>query len=271
MKTILLVGAGNMGFAMLKGWLQAMDDTYRFVVVDPVAGPRCTALTNPNGSPVVAVSDTDELTLDLQPAAAVFATKPDGICHAIAGMRDLLSADTVLISVAAGLQISQIRQGSVVDNPIIRVMPNIGALVGQSASAGIASADTTAPQQALVELLFQALGRFTWLTAEEDMHVVTAVSGSGPAYFFAMCEAMIQAAMEHGLDRQVAEALVHATCSAAGALIAETPDATLLRQQVTSPGGTTAAGLTALAHDDGLRMIVARAVDAARKRSVEMT
>lgn len=271
MKTIILVGAGNMGFSMLAGWLRTLDDTYRFAVVDPVAQSRCCELTNPDGTPIIAVADVAELDADLAPAAVIFATKPGGICDAVLRMRDRFLPDTVLISVAAGLKIDQIREASSFSSAVVRVMPNIGAMVGKSASAGIGSSDTTAMQRALVELLFTALGQFTWLNSEDDMHAVTAVSGSGPAYFFALCEAMIAAAMENGLDRDVAETLVHATCAAAGGLVDQTPNATLLRQQVTSPGGTTAAGLEALAENDGLQVVVARAIDAARKRSIEMS
>lgn len=268
MNNILLIGAGNMGFAMLEGWLNAVDETHRFAVVDPVATSRCASLVNPDGTPLLAVAELEMLTSDLRFDAAVFATKPGGVCAAIEALGDVLAANTALISVAAGLPMDEIQKGHA--RPVIRVMPNIGAMVGQSASAGIASDRVTAAQKVLVETLFRALGGFAWLTSEEDMHVVTAVSGSGPAYFFAMCEAMIDAAVDNGLERGVAETLVNGTCTAAGLLISKTPDAVQLRRQVTSPGGTTAAGLDALAQGDGLRSVVANAVAAARKRSIEM-
>ena len=270
MNTILLIGAGNMGFSMLRGWLSALDDRYRFIVADPAAGPRFATLEAAERARISAVTDLDELPSDTRPNAVIFATKPDGVCNAIKQVRGQLTSEAVLISVAAGLQIGQMRQSAPAGQPIARVMPNIGALVGQSASAGITSSDTTARQRALVERLFQALGQFTWLSSEDDMHVVTAISGSGPAYFFAMCEAMIAAAVENGLDKGIAETLVHATCAAAGGLIKQTPDAALLRHQVTSPGGTTAAGLEALGQNEGLRTVVASAVRAARRRSIEM-
>lgn len=270
MKTILLVGAGNMGFSMLKGWVGALGSTYRFVVVDPAAGPRCAELKNPNGTAVAVAPEVSELSADLNPAAVIFATKPGGVCGAVEALRAHLIPETVLVSVAAGLQISDIAANAPTDQPIVRVMPNIGALIGESASAGFSSSETPGVLKALVAELFQAIGHFTWLASEEDMHTVTAVSGSGPAYFFAMCEAMIAAAMENGLSREVAATLVNATCVAAGGLIAETPDPELLRKRVTSPGGTTAAGLQAFATDDALQSVITSAVDAARNRSIAM-
>ncbi|MDO6729594.1 pyrroline-5-carboxylate reductase [Marinovum sp. 2_MG-2023] len=270
MKTILLVGAGNMGFSMLRGWLQSLDDTYRFVVADPMAGPRLERLDAGVRARLLTVVELKNLPADMRPDAVVFATKPDGVCAAIETIHSHLLPETVLVSVAAGLQIAQMRKSAPGNQPIVRVMPNIGALIGQSASAGIASEQTNADQSALVEVLFRALGHFTWLRSEDEMHVVTAVSGSGPAYFFAMCEAMIASAIENGLSRDVAETLVLATCSAAGGLIEQTPNAALLREQVTSPGGTTAAGLAALARDAALQTVIASAIDAARKRSIEM-
>ncbi|GAA6209868.1 pyrroline-5-carboxylate reductase [Cognatishimia sp. WU-CL00825] len=271
MNTILLVGAGNMGFSMLQGWLRMLDDSDRFVVVDPAAGPRLETLQPAQRARILALSDLAELPDDTQLSAAIFATKPNNVCDAVGQIRDRLSPETVLISVAAGLGIKDICQSAAPGQAVVRVMPNIGALIGRSASAGFASATTDKAQSDLVKLLFDALGHFTWLQSEEDMHLVTAVSGSGPAYFFAMCEAMIDVAMDSGLERDVAETLVHATCAAAGGLIDRTPDATTLRKQVTSPGGTTAAGTEALAKNDSLRTVMAKAIHAARQRSIEMS
>lgn len=269
--TILLVGAGNMGFSMLQGWLTKLGDGYRFAVVDPAAGPQLATLSQQDRQRILAMSNLDQLPRDLPLSAVVLATKPNAVGDVAAQLRNQLSPDTVLISVAAGLKIMDIRRNARNDQPIVRVMPNIGALIGQSASAGFASENTTTEQAELVEALFQALGHISWLKSEDEMHLVTALSGSGPAYFFALCEAMIEVAVEKGLDRDVAKTLVHATCAAAGGLIDQTPDATKLRLQVTSPGGTTAAGTAALAKDDALQNVVASAILAAQRRSIEMS
>jgi len=271
MKTILLVGAGNMGFAMLSGWLTSLASTYNFIVLDPAAAPRLATLSSAIKASTTAFGRPDELPADLQLDAIVLATKPDSVCSALQSLSKYLQQETVIVSVAAGLSIDQIRKTTTIDNPTVRVMPNIGAMVGHSASAGFASPNTLQNQLRTVQTLFDALGRFVWLDNEKEMHTVTAVSGSGPAYFFALCEAMIAAACENGLSPAVAAELVHTTCSAAGRLLEETPDSALLREQVTSPNGTTAAGLAALGQNEQLQRSISMAIQAARQRSMEMT
>lgn len=269
MKTVLLIGAGNMGFAMLNGWIRGLGTEYRFVVVDPMVGPAISEMEIGDSDPVTHYQHVSELPAALSPAAVILATKPDGLVDALKALAHQLEPETVVISVAAGKSIKHIREGTTADQPIVRVMPNIGALATQSVSAGFPS-ETTMAHRTLVDKLFRSIGDFTWLSCEDEMHAVTAVSGSGPAYFFAMCEAMIAATIETGVDINTARTLVLGTCRSAAALLETIPDATLLRERVTSPNGTTAAGLAALDKEDGLQRLISEAVDAARRRSIEM-
>ncbi len=204
---------------------------------------------------------------DLEASALFLATKPQMIPGAVQSLKAQIKPETLLVSVAAGVTIDAIKGVLAAPQPVVRAMPNIGAMVGRSASAAFGSPDVTETQIELVNELFSAVGQLTWLQAENDLHVVTAVSGSGPAYFFAMCEAMIKAAQAEGLSEEVAKSLVLDTISASGRLLDETPDPTHLRKIVTSPNGTTAAGLTRLGLDDALNKLTAQAIVAAKKRS----
>jgi len=209
---------------------------------------------------------------DAEPASViVLATKPHMIPQAIDGLAQRIGPQTLIISVAAGVSVATIKLASSASQPVIRAMPNIGAMVGYSVTAGFASRDTDPQKRALAAMLFGAIGQFSWLEHEADLHTVTAISGSGPAYFFAMCEAMIAAAMQEGLPADTAKSLVLGTVTGSGRLLEQNPDPTLLRGTVTSPNGTTSAGLHALAENDALSRLVAAAVSAARNRSAELS
>lgn len=271
MQTILLVGTGNMGRSMLDGWLQSIGDDFHFIVVDPYAEDALKALQAQSGAKFEHYANASLLPKECAPVAVVLAVKPDMLIGLLDEIKSVLLPETLLISVAAGKSIAYIQEGAGGDQPVARVMPNIGALVGQSVSAGICSENAPDDAKRIVEIMFDAIGQFSWLDAEDDIHAVTAISGSGPAYFFAICEAIIGAAIENGLSPQVAEELVLGTCQSAGALLKQTPDAAKLRQQVTSPNGTTAAGLAALGTSNRLKTVMTDAVNAAKQRSIEMS
>lgn len=268
MTKLLLVGAGRMGAALLKGWLHALDESFSFVVLDPnvaklqadLAGEsRCTFCASARDLPGGAAVD-----------GVVLATKPQMLCDALLQIAPQIGPQTIVISIAAGVETARIALAAQPATAIVRAMPNIGAMVGCSVTAAYAAAPTSLPQQALVEHLFAAIGIFSWVDAEADLHAVTALSGSGPAYYFALCEAMTAAAIDLGLNTMAARKLAAGTLAAAGLLIAKTPDPAALRQMVTSPNGTTAAGLAALGADDGLMRLSAQALAAAAKRSCEL-
>ncbi|MEO9780423.1 MAG: pyrroline-5-carboxylate reductase [Sedimentitalea sp.] len=273
MDSILLVGAGRMGGAMLRGWISAMGSGYHFVALDPHAGPSLADIGNEPvpGSRFTYVAQIKDLPPNLHPKVVVLATKPQQVNQAITDLGDCIVSDTVVVSVAAGVSTQSISGAAFTDAAIVRVMPNIGALVGSAVSAGFALPETLPHQKALVEELFASVGQMIWLDREEDMHLATAVSGSGPAYYFAFCEAMIAAAETEGLPSDIARALAIGTVTSAGQLLTRKPDPTHLRETVTSPNGTTAAGLGALLSNGELKRLSHDAVRAAAMRSRELS
>ncbi|PHS04472.1 MAG: pyrroline-5-carboxylate reductase [Blastopirellula sp.] len=273
MNKIILVGVGRMGAAMLQGWIESLGQGFSFVGIDPhPAIDKAILIKQAADNPHVDFHSSIEDMPDSGPAAAiVLATKPQHIAKALVDVATFIDVNTLVISVAAGVTLGTLKQNCPPGQPVIRAMPNIGAMVGKSATAACASEDVDQEGRNLAEMLFNAIGRLTWLVDESDLHTVTAVSGSGPAYFFAMCEAMITAAVTAGLPIEISTALVLDTISASGRLLDETPDPAKLRETVTSPNGTTAAGLAALSKNAKLNSMVAEAIKAARQRSTELS
>lgn len=270
MQSILLVGAGKMGSAMLRGWLDGFDQSTRFVVLDPNVSPDLSKADHAPDDRVSYFKDVSNLPDGFIPGIIVLATKPQMVQDVVRSLSSHIGQETTLISVAAGVHCDTIKAAAPVGTATVRVMPNIGALVGYSVSAAFACADTSNPQKAQVSALFEAIGKMTWLSSEEDLHLATAVAGSGPAYYFALCEAIIAAAQERGLAPEVARLLAIGTVTAAGHLLANDPDPTKLREMVTSPNGTTAAGLDALTADGVMALTVRNTLDAAANRSREL-
>ncbi|WP_170388142.1 pyrroline-5-carboxylate reductase [Ruegeria atlantica] len=271
-KNIVLVGAGRMGGSMLRGWLEALDSDFSFWVVDPHAGSSLDELlvsTDSNPS-VVHVKETAHLPSEMTADAIVMATKPNLVVGALEGLNKHIGENTVVSSVAAGVSLETLKSATDGSVASVRAMPNIGATAGCAVTAAVACKECSDDQRALINMLFQAIGSFTWLQNEEHMHVVTAISGSGPAYFFAMCEAMINTAQAHGLDEEAAKLLVIGTLRGSGQLLERNPDPAHLRETVTSPNGTTAAGLTALRDEGRLQTLMDDTVSAAKARSKEL-
>jgi pyrroline-5-carboxylate reductase len=273
MKTILLVGAGHMGGALLRGWIKNAGPGFRFVVLDPNAAKAQSAIASET-SESIEVSHCiakEEIPRDLEVAAIVVATKPALVQDAIGSLTRFFQPTTALISIAAGVSVASLQEVSPAGTAVVRVMPNIGAMVGHSVSAGFASSNTSQEQRGLVTRLFEAVGQLTWLENEGQIHMATALSGSGPAYYFAVCEAMIAVSEQAGLPPLIAKALAIGTVTAAGELLDATPEPEHLREMVTSPNGTTAAGLEALLCSNTLNDLVRRALVAASQRSIELS
>jgi pyrroline-5-carboxylate reductase len=175
--------------------------------------------------------------------------------------------------VIAGKTIADLRERFPAPRAFVRVMPNTPAAVGRGAAAGAANGEVSAVQRGWTERLMRAVGLFEWVEDEALIDAVTALSGSGPAYVFALVEAMAEAGAAIGLPGDLAMRLARATVEGAGELMAREPQtpAAALRQNVTSPGGTTAAALGVLKATDGLDALVARAVRAARDRARELS
>ncbi|WP_374636826.1 pyrroline-5-carboxylate reductase [Paracoccus sp. (in: a-proteobacteria)] len=255
---LVLIGCGRMGGALLDGWLKNGLAPAAVHVVDPNPRPELAGLgVSVNGG------------LPADPAVLVIAVKPQMMADVLPRLS--VGADTLVVSVAAGVTIAAY-QAAFPASAIVRTMPNTPAAIGQGITAIIGNARATEPDLALAETLMSAVGRVVRLTAEDQMDAVTALSGSGPAYVFHMIEAMAAAGEAEGLSPALALELARATVAGAGALaVAEDEDPAKLRANVTSPGGTTAAGLGALMDPDtGLPPLMRRTIAAAAARGREL-
>ncbi len=205
-------------------------------------------------------------------ATLVIAVKPQVLKAVCAEIAEIVAAQRpLLISIAAGIRIEQIQAWLGGERAIVRAMPNTPALIGAGASGMIANAATSADQRAQAQAILGAAGSTAWIAREDLMDTVTALSGSGPAYFFLLVEALEDAAVAQGLPRETARALATQTCLGAGRMLVEDGEApTVLRERVTSPGGTTAAALDAFAAG-GLRELVSSAIAAATRRGRELS
>ena len=263
--TILLVGCGQMGSAMLRGWLKASSAS-RFVVVEPAGAAPPLA----SSRAVEAHLAADELPDGLAVDAVVFAVKPQGINDIVPAYRRFARAQTVFVSIAAGTTIANLAR-HLGDAAIVRVMPNTPAAIGRAISVACANPRVTAAQRQLCDALLASIGGSAWVEDERLMDPVTAVSGSGPAYVFLLIETLAAAGAKAGLPAELALKLAKATVAGAGELALVSPESPgRLRENVTSPGGTTRAALDVLMGEDGLAALMDRAVAAATRRSREL-
>jgi len=261
-RTLALAGAGKMGGAMLRGWLDGGLDPAGVVVVEPQPAPELTALQRQRG---FALNPSEAAA----PEALVLAVKPQALAVAAPTLQRLAGPSTLVVSIVAGKTIAELSARLPLPKAFVRVMPNTPAAVRRGAAAGAANAAVTDLQRGWTERLMRAVGLFEWVGDEGLIDAVTALSGSGPAYAFALVEAMAKAGEAVGLPADLAMRLARATIEGAGELMfreAATP-AGVLRQNVTSPGGTTAAALGVLQGAEGLDSLLVRAVTAARDRA----
>ena len=269
MVQITLLGCGKMGSAMLKGWLADPGLNAQFTIIEPYAEHLGWAGAHQQ---VAIYSDCDAAIAAGAPVSAVIvlAVKPQMMDEAIAAFGPLRDDKTAFLTIAAGISTTWLKARIGAHTPLLRAMPNTPAAIGKGVTAlycDSASADLAA----LATQLLRTIGAVVPIDDEALMDAVTAVSGSGPAYVFLMAEAMTAAGVTAGLPAALAKQLAEATVTGAGALIeaADEPPSTL-RENVTSKGGTTAAALAVLMADDGLPALMERAVQAAKKRSVEL-
>ena len=262
---VVLVGAGNMGGAMMRGWLASGIDPKDIVVLDPSPRPDVLELIGKHGLRHLA-GPTDG------PIAGVLfiAVKPQMMAQVLPGLKAMKGEDTISVSIAAGTPIATLEQ-HLGGCAVVRAMPNTPAMVGRGITAAVANSRASAAQRKAVGDLLSVSGPVEWLDDEALIDAVTAVSGSGPAYVFFLVECMAEAGRVGGLPADLAMRLARATVSGAGEMLYQSPDtAEQLRANVTSPGGTTAAALAVLTADDGLGPLIERAVAAARKRAQEL-
>ena len=265
---IVLVGCGNMGFAMLRGWIAAeIAAPDRVHVVEPAA-----ELASRAASLGVTTHDGSATLPDLGTAIVIFAVKPQSIGDVLPHyQRFAAGGDVVFASVLAGTRIARFEQAFSSQTPIIRVMPNTPSAVGEGVMATNGNGAVTDAQYQAVATLMAASGTVVEIEDEAQMDAVTAVSGSGPAYVFHMIEALRAAAIDAGLPPETANALALQTVAGAGAYAKQSGvDAGTLREQVTSPNGTTAAALAVLMEPGGLSDLMRRAVHAACDRAEEL-
>ncbi|MEK9648132.1 MAG: pyrroline-5-carboxylate reductase [Gammaproteobacteria bacterium] len=263
--SIAFIGAGNMASALIDGLLadgwkadqiRASDtDQAR---LDLLGQKR--VITSSDNSAVVSGAD-----------AIILAVKPQVIQDVLKPLKESLeSSSCLLISIAAGITMDNLQSWTHPEQAIVRCMPNTPALVQLGASALFANAQCSDEQRQLANNLLKAVGVVSWLKQESDMAAVTALSGSGPAYFFLLIEAMQEAAIELGLDKKTAELLCQQTALGAARLAQSSDvDVSELRRRVTSPGGTTEAALRQFESDD-FNAMVARALAKAAQRSREL-
>lgn len=261
---VMLVGAGKMGIALARGWLDAGLPPSNLVLVDPVPGDAAKELAE----------DFDLVihpeAVGLQPNVLVLAVKPQIVGPVMETLLPVIGTHTLVLSIAAGISIATLAKG-LETGRIVRTMPNTPAQIGKGITGAVAGPDISAQDKQNADALLAAAGQVAWFNTESDLDAVTAVSGSGPAYVFNLVEALAAAGVAQGLPEHVAMQLARQTVIGAAALMeADTAPASVLRQNVTSPNGTTAAALDVLMADDGLTPLMERAVDAARKRSEEL-
>jgi pyrroline-5-carboxylate reductase len=260
--TIGLLGFGNMGRALAAGWIARGYRAADITVLDPHpdAQAAARALGLKPGSPVAPL-----------PSVVVVAVKPAHVAAALAPFAGVVTAETVFLSIVAGKTTAQLAQ-SIGDAAIVRAMPNTPAAIGQGTTGLFARAGVTDAQRDLCADLMGAVGAVEWLADEALIDVVTAVSGSGPAYVFLLIECLADAGRELGLDADAAARLATATVAGAGAYArASEETAAQLRRRVTSPQGTTQAALDVLQAPGGLSALIERAVRAAAARSRELS
>ncbi|MGO9544456.1 MAG: pyrroline-5-carboxylate reductase [Rhodomicrobium sp.] len=261
--SIFLVGAGRMGGALLRGWLAAGFPAGSLAVAEPTPSPEIAALLKEK-----AIAPAPQQAPDV----LVLAVKPQIMNEVLAAMAPLAGPDTAVLSIAAGRTVASIAAYFAPGTAIVRAMPNLPAEIGRGITAAYANAQVTPAQRALCGQLLQAAGEVAWIDDETLIDAVTAVSGSGPAYVFHLAECLTDAGVAAGLPAVLAAQLARATVSGAGELLHRSPlPAAQLRENVTSPGGTTAAGLSVLAGEPGLKDLIRDTVAAAARRSRELS
>jgi pyrroline-5-carboxylate reductase len=260
---LVLAGAGKMGGAMLAGWLAQGLDPKQVVVIEPHPSEEIRALVtkgirlNPTPKDAGAV------------ATLVVALKPQLFREAGPGLKPFAGPATLVVSIMAGTTIAAIAQ--VCGGSVVRAMPNTPAAIGRGITVAVAAKAVNAGQRAVADALLRATGSVEWVDDESLMDAVTAVSGSGPAYIFLLAEELARAGVEAGLPAELATKLARETVAGSGELLHRSDLASsTLRQNVTSPGGTTAAALEVLMGEDGMQSLLTRAVAAATRRSKEL-
>jgi pyrroline-5-carboxylate reductase len=261
---LVLVGAGKMGSALLEGWLRFGLDPKHITVLEPQPTSQTAALVSRGLQLNPQLRGLGEV------AAVVIAVKPQSAAEAIPPLKPMIGASTVVVSIMAGRTLQFIASALNASCALVRAMPNTPAAISRGITVAVPR-DVNAVQRKLADRLLRATGTVEWTDDEALMDAVTAVSGSGPAYVFLLAEALAEAGVAAGLPPALAAKLARETVAGSGELLHRSElDAAVLRRNVTSPGGTTAAALDVLMGKDGLTQLMRKAVAAATKRSREL-
>lgn len=264
-RTIAFIGGGNMATSLIGGLLARDWPAGSITAADPSADAR-RHLSSTYG--IRAVEDNSEAAAGAD--VVVLAVKPQVIGDVARGLADAAGPGALVISIAAGVPVSALSSWLGDETPIVRVMPNTPALIGEGASALYAGDRVTGEQRELAQSIMDAAAETVWVEDEDHMHAVTAISGSGPAYFFYLLESLIAAGQAAGLPEDLARRLVLKTGQGACAMALESEEPPAeLRRRVTSPGGTTEKALEILEEAD-TREVIRRAVLGAAERSREL-
>jgi len=259
--TIVLAGAGKMGGAMLTGWLAQGLDPRRVVVIEPAPSEEIGALAAKG----IRLNPKQMIAAD----TLVIALKPQTFRETGGVLKAFVGANTLAVSIMAGTTIASLQQ--VCGDMVVRAMPNTPAAIGRGITVAVAAPKVSAAQRTTADALLRATGSVEWVADEGLMDAVTAVSGSGPAYVFLLAEELARAGIAAGLPEALATRLARETVAGSGELLHRSElAAATLRQNVTSPGGTTAAALDVLMSADGMQQFMTRAIAAATARSKEL-
>ena len=254
-----------MGGAMAAGWLDGGFPASALSVLDPHPTDDLTRFAAERG---IALNPARVA----PPDVLVLAVKPQSLDAVATEIAALASERTLVLSILAGKTIANLRARLPEARAVIRAMPNTPAAIGRGVTAAFASSEVTPEHRRWTAGLLGAVGAFHWVDEEDAIDAVTAISGGGPAYVFALTEALAAAAEALGLPPDLAMSLARGTVEGAGELMRREPATppSVLRRNVTSPGGTTAAALAVLHGEGGLHPLMARAAAAARARATEM-
>ncbi len=260
------MGCGKMGSALVRGWLREDWDPASITIIEP---------HHQSIAPVVAMgiqafAADQDLPSEFKPDLILFAVKPQ-LMDDVVPRYARFKKSACYMSIAAGRTLGFFKKCLGEEAAIVRVMPNTPAAIGRGISGGVATDTVSREQLDLAANLMQSTGEFHWLTSESQIDAVTAVSGSGPAYVFFLAECLTEAAKSLGLPSDLAERLGRVTVAGSGELLHQSENtAASLRQNVTSPGGTTEAALRVLMSDAGLEVLLKQSTEAAFQRASEL-
>lgn len=267
--SVALIGCGKMGSALLRGWLSAriVGDVF---VLEP-AGLPDEFQDEDNVSGYDSAAALREVASEID--VVVLAVKPQIMAQVCPDLKTIMPANTVVLSIAAGQTIGGFENYFGTDRAIVRSMPNTPAAIGEGITVAVTNPKVSAEQKQIANALLRAIGQVEWVEDEKLLDPVTALSGSGPAYLFYLIEVLADAGTKAGLDKDFAMRLARQTMIGSAALAAADPrtPASILRKNVTSPGGTTAAALDVLTKDNRMQSAFDDALAAATARSIELS